>query len=263
MQHLIRSELRYPGLWRGCVGAWAPLLGPSGTTLRDNSVMRYHTTLTNMDPPTDWIVSGSKYALDFDGSNDHCTTTGTFSIATGVTMAVWVKFTSTNTNCQALGLGNSSDNNPLAWLGIGATTKRGRWLVRDNASNALDQNTTADINTGDWVHLVGTLAMPSNLQRLYVNGIQVASGTNTIGTATLNTIGIGAAVRASTGNYFPGTIDDARWYDRALTAQEVALLARRRGIAYERAQRRSRKVPAVSGFQAAWVAQRRAEIIGA
>ena len=65
------DESAYPELWSGCVGAWAPCLGPTGTRLHDLSRYRNWGTLTNMDAATDWVVSGGRYALDFDGSNDY------------------------------------------------------------------------------------------------------------------------------------------------------------------------------------------------
>ena len=64
------DESAYPELWDGCVGAWAPCLGPSGLRLQDNSGRQNWGTLTNMDAATDWVVDGGRYALDFDGSND-------------------------------------------------------------------------------------------------------------------------------------------------------------------------------------------------
>jgi hypothetical protein len=44
----------WPELWRGCVGAWNPGLGPTGLRLYDWSPYRNHGTLTNMDAGTDW-----------------------------------------------------------------------------------------------------------------------------------------------------------------------------------------------------------------
>ena len=61
----------YPELWRGCVGAWSPSLGPTGVTLRDWSGYARHFALTNMDAGTDWVASGGRYALDLDGTNDY------------------------------------------------------------------------------------------------------------------------------------------------------------------------------------------------
>lgn len=64
-----------PVFWRGLVGAWIPALGPTGLTLRDVSGRGNHGTLTTMDPPTDWVLSGDHrmpgYTLDYEGDGDH------------------------------------------------------------------------------------------------------------------------------------------------------------------------------------------------
>ena len=65
------AESENPNLWKGLVGLWAPSLGPTGLTLRDQSGYGNHGTLTFMDPATDWVVSEKGWALDFDGSSDH------------------------------------------------------------------------------------------------------------------------------------------------------------------------------------------------
>jgi len=65
------DESAYPELWDGVVGAWCPSLGPTGLRLHDHSRRNNWGTLTNMDPATDWVVSGGQYALDFDGVNDY------------------------------------------------------------------------------------------------------------------------------------------------------------------------------------------------
>ena len=62
---------RYASLRQGLVGAWCPSLGASGYRLIDRSGNNNHGTLTNMDPGTDWIPSGGKLALDFDGTDDY------------------------------------------------------------------------------------------------------------------------------------------------------------------------------------------------
>ena len=65
------GESMRPGLWKGLVGLWAPMLGPTGVTLGDWSGRRKHGTLTNMDPATDWVPGPMGRALDFDGSDDY------------------------------------------------------------------------------------------------------------------------------------------------------------------------------------------------
>ena len=65
------DESTVPRLWDGVVGAWCPSLGPTGGRLHDFSRYGNWGTLTNMDPPTDWVVDGGQYALDFDAVNDY------------------------------------------------------------------------------------------------------------------------------------------------------------------------------------------------
>ena len=60
------AESKNPGLWKGLRGLWAPVLGPTGTTLRDVSGYGNHGVLTNMDPATDWVTNANGYALAFD-----------------------------------------------------------------------------------------------------------------------------------------------------------------------------------------------------
>ncbi len=90
------SESRYPGLWKGLVGLWAPSLGPTGLTLRDQSGFHNHGTLTNMDG-SDWVLGDPRaggYAIDLDGGNDHINfgQVGFLNGATDFSIVARVKF---------------------------------------------------------------------------------------------------------------------------------------------------------------------------
>jgi len=69
------GESAHPELWEGLVGAWLPVLGPTGSTLRDVSGFQNHGTLTDMVPGTDWILGQNPWlpghALVFDGVEHH------------------------------------------------------------------------------------------------------------------------------------------------------------------------------------------------
>ena len=65
------DESTVPRLWDGVIGAWCPSLGPTGSRFHDFSRYGNWGTLTNMDPPTDWVVDGGQYSLDFDNTNDY------------------------------------------------------------------------------------------------------------------------------------------------------------------------------------------------
>jgi hypothetical protein len=64
--------------------------------------------------------------------------------------------------------------------------------------------------------------------QLYVDGVPEGAPVTHTGTYTLTTSAIGALRRSSVGNYFAGTIDEVALFNRALTAEEIATLYRRR-----------------------------------
>lgn len=60
---------------------------------------------------------------------------------------------------------------------------------------------------------------------LYIDGSLNATATDTTTVSTTNTSPVGIGSRGATGSYlFPGSIDDVRIYNRALSATEVQQL---------------------------------------
>lgn len=85
------------------------------------------------------------------------------------------------------------------------------------------EGTTA--RTGEWVHLVGVHDTVANTLTLYVNGAK--AGTTSLPNAWYadQSMFLGANTydgNAKPSNYFPGTIDDVRLYDRVVSPDEVA-----------------------------------------
>ncbi len=111
----------------------------------------------------------------------------------------------------------------------------GMWDVRVNGAGKLrvqvdgggiSGNTV--INTSEWVHVAAVLPPGGNNTEdvlLYVNGVletDVAIGSHVLNTAIGANFRIGAD---NSGNYFSGQLDDVRVYDRALSAEEIEVLA--------------------------------------
>jgi hypothetical protein len=69
-----------------------------------------------------------------------------------------------------------------------------------------------------WSHLAGTY--DGTTLRLYVNGVQVASRAQT-GSIATTTDPLQIGGDSFFGQYFQGTIDEFRIYNRALTATEI------------------------------------------
>jgi len=240
----------HPEVWRGCVGAWAPCLGPTGLSLRDWSGFRNNGTLTNMEAGTDWVQNAGMYALDLDATNDSVDA-GSVGIPIGSaarTIALWA-YQRTRTKNDALVSIGSSGQQFVFQCGDTAL-----YLFTDavNAANNLNWPVTPTLNV--WNHFAFSLR--SNAYVAYLNGVAVLSGTFSVSINTANgSVFIGKRFGLST---IDGLIDDVRIYNRALHGNEVKRLATRRGIAYELAPNRRCRV---AGFRAFWAA-RKAQIIG-
>ncbi|MCJ7816994.1 MAG: LamG domain-containing protein, partial [Candidatus Aenigmarchaeota archaeon] len=78
-----------------------------------------------------------------------------------------------------------------------------------------------------WHHLAGVFDSQTNTLKMYVDGVQDGSAQTTSGTLLTSTqpVSIGSAEPnyVST-EYFNGTIDDVRIYNRALNASEIQAL---------------------------------------
>jgi len=223
----------YPSLWKGCVGAWNPGLGPSGLVLRDNSGFGNHGTLTN--GPT-WAASQGKYAMSFDGVNDYVQSTALpFINQNPKTLGAWVRVDGGSGTNRYI-LSDDADSS----FGLGST-------LRVNSANVFrgwgqDANYVVDSTTspvlGQWYHVALTYSGASGQNKMFVNGIlenTVAVGGESSRSALPLQIG---RWPVSSLLYFNGLIDDVRIYNRALSPQEIRTLSTRRGIAYEMAPRR-------------------------
>jgi hypothetical protein len=155
--------------------------------------------------------------LVFDGVNDRVRVSDadTLDASTAVTVAAWIKLAEYHTWAVILLKESSTvDHSYALWIDP---------LHRLSANFVLSDGTRAAFTTGEfpldaWTHVAATY--DGSMLRLYVNGAQVAA--NAASGTFPNTTGplwIGGDQWA--GDYFPGSIDEVRVYDRALTAPEI------------------------------------------
>jgi hypothetical protein len=235
--------MRNTNLWQGVVGFWSASAGPSGYLLLDRSGRGNHGTLTNMDAATDWVVDGGRYALDFDGSNDHVSiSSGAFfpSGSTPRSMSIWFKITSDG-NYSIAGYG--SNNSGRRFNFFRSTNLIGTNVIGIEITNSW--TLFPFVNDSRWhmltaVYPGGTL----NATLHYLDGspqtaTAVTGGTNTLDTAT--TFGSIAQLPGSTSFSYSGRLDDFIIWTRTLSASEIAQLYQigRGGILTPRRRRRS------------------------
>ncbi len=165
-----------------------------------------------------WNPTGKNgKALTFDGANDlvNVPDSSSLDLTSGMTLEAWVNPNSGSgwrtvlfkeqTGNLAYGMySNTSAARPNAQVFVGGTDRN------------VDGTAALALNT--WSHLAATYD-GANL-RLYVNGTQVASIAQT-GSILTSTGALRIGGNGVWGEWFQGSIDDVRIYNRALSAAEI------------------------------------------
>jgi hypothetical protein len=211
------------------IAAWVPSRDDAGngTTTLNDLVGTANGTLTNMDPATDWVAdtdAGGVRALDFDASNDVVLITDTrqwhqadFSFAC---WALW-----SGPGVGSYGTVFSRDNGGLNWcfLSRDAFSFGGRLSINffNGSSNPGVRSTTV-LSLNTWYH-VG-FSVSGNTCSIYVNGVAEASASIATWTRpAINNLQLGRW-NVGGGRTMAGRIDDARLFDQALDATDIAAL---------------------------------------
>ena len=256
---------RYASLRQGLVGCWVPSLGASGYRLIDRSGNNNHGVLTNMDPATDWVPSGGKLALDFDGSDDRVLLSDSQALRLTVQSAcVWFRCSDQGSASRTIYQSYSQDTNVAGFdIGINVFAQA---VAQNRLSCVIGKNTgpttadyglwysTATVADSKW-HFGVVVVNPNGSVSFFVDGLPVNStlflGGNMLPAYSgFNQVAIGVEKinSASNGKHFNGNLDDVRLYNRALTPSEISLLytgGRGVGLMPERIKHR-RKISAAA-----------------
>lgn len=215
-------------------GHW-PLDEGTGTSAANLANPAFPASLANFTPGTEWTQgrNSSPWALNFDGLDDAANTP--FAPVTGSaprSLAAWIRYPA------------QSDTELDAIFSYGANTTSNRWTVRIGSTAGTDLNKlrlevsgggifgNTDLNDNQWHHIAVVQSGPTlGDVTLYLDGFPQTPGFNGSGSplainSTANP-GQEAAIgssRHATNYNFKGAIDDVRFYDHALSAQEVAVL---------------------------------------
>ncbi len=195
-----------------------------GGVLSDSSVYGRQGTLLNMDGAA-WVEGKVGNGLEFDGIDDSVEITGYRGIGgkRSRTCSAWIR---TDAPGRVIIVWGASGVPGGVWEF--STTAAGQ--LRVGVGGGFIEG-TADVCDGAWHHVAVVAendGSPNiNEVRLYVDGLPDEPGWNE-SDRTINTLG-GADVSIGQSHgalFFEGTIDEVRIYDRALSAEEIAELAR-------------------------------------
>jgi hypothetical protein len=133
------------------------------------------------------------------------------------TVEVWVKTNATTQNGFWFEKGTVNSQYSLFQEGTGI-----QWRMNIGGITNLTTTTATYINTSNWYQVVGTYT--SGTRRLYINGVQVNSDTQS-GTIATNSggmsIGVYGGFSGGRGYYYNGNLAACRVYNRALTPDEI------------------------------------------
>ena len=203
----------------GLVGHWTfDGSDISGTRAKDRSGNVNHGTLTNGPIQA---IGRLGQAINFDGVNDKITVLNATSLKMSgtLTMTAWIyiKSISLGSDWNAILMKGSYTNNGYGFL-FQDTAVNGAGVLRTYIPGIGTLDATPNFKLNTWYHVAATAS--SDARRVYINGVQVASGsggTVSVGTQTLNIADDGSY-------YFAGSLDDIRIYNRVLSAGEMSKL---------------------------------------
>lgn len=190
----------------------------AANSLLDNSGNGNHGQIFGATPTAG--VCGN--ALILDGTNDYIVSVSNILTNTSWSFSTWINST-----------GAPTDNRII--LGIGAAGA-GRISIRREASSTTlalithaggstrTTNVPSFFADGVWIHLGVVITWATGAYVVYKNGAVFASGTLTGGAADTPVpalLYLGNQSTLTSTNFFPGTIDEPRIYNRALSAAEV------------------------------------------
>ena len=161
-------------------------------------------------------------AYRFDGIDDYMQVNGDLGIDCDAdfTISAWIYLTSIG-NYEAI-----VSNYHKAGVNSLMFRINSSWAGHTNALDLSEGYSSNNvISTGTWLHVVAVYTEADTRAQFYVNG--VSAGSASTGYNIQNSpygFAIGADYLIDGARYFPGTIDEVRFYKYALTATEVANL---------------------------------------
>jgi len=104
-----------------------------------------------------------------------------------------------------------------------STVNGGEFLIKSGASTST-VDSSVSVTDGKWHFMSATY--DGTTMRIYVDGVQTGSGTSFSGNLPTQSgnVRVGADYQTTPGNFFTGSLDEVRVYNRALSAAEIQTL---------------------------------------
>ena len=157
-------------------------------------------------------------SAEFNGTSDYVKSDSLpLSDWTNFTYSAWT-YTETNAANQiVLSFGNSSNTTPISLL-ESRTDNTYRVYHRDDAAADVVADSNA-LTLNEWYYITAT--KEGNTIKIFVDGSEHGSQTDSTGSVTLNTFNVGRLERTTASNYFDGNLANVAIWNRALSSDEI------------------------------------------
>jgi len=183
------------------------ILLPEGTT-SGKDILGFPLTHTN----NGWLnLDGNEYVDAGDNS--------VFAIVHDLSIECWFKTAVTGLSYGLVGKGGAAGN--TGYFLFKLSNEKVRFVVDQSDGTATTADSGSTLSDGDWHHVVGVYNSGTNIQ-LYIDNGSPVTVTTDIESKALDDAGSFIIGDTQDGIYqFDGSIDEARLYNRALSAAEV------------------------------------------
>ena len=205
---------------------WWTLDEGMGTTAMDWSGYGHHGTLVGTPQWADGYHSG---ALEFSASGQYvdCGFDAGQEVTGDFTIAAWVKLAPNNAGHYEGIAGKLTRHGWIDWTGFAIVRDSSnvfRLWVSDGKPLAIGGQASSDLTYTDtgWHHVAGV--REGQINALYVDGVKQSETSVTVFVPSEDFFHIGRQYSNMEYGYFRGLIDDVRFYNQALSAEEIAAL---------------------------------------
>lgn len=245
-----QDESAYPELWDGCIGAFCPSLGITGTRVKDWTGMRADGTIVFDNISQGWNIIGGSYCLSTNNASDVASYgNGTSPPAA---FSFWAYFPAIVANKSILTFGSVEYNMLMM------SASAGNPVILFGTTNAITTSLLLGNESLSFHHYVINVTSASNVD-VWFDGRKVLSAANT-GTDVTGALRFGVYPNGI--SKIAMSVDDIRIYNRTLKDGEITSLycggygcGNGRGVAYTPRTRRYFS-PSPALFNPAWARQR-------
>lgn len=173
-----------------------------------------------------WVPGITGMALSFDGIDDEVVLANTPALdiqGTSITLTAWVQPQTKGVRAGSRIISKRTDvqgDDVYAMF-----TYRHLFKFRLKLSTARDLVTQDKFTIGEWIHVA--MVYDGTDRHIYLNGNLNSTSQNKSGPVESSNMPVYLGARQEEGRRFTGVIDEVRIYNRALNAEEVAVLATR------------------------------------